>query len=205
MSGKPPRHQTPDGCPIPNALDMKRGTPAHDSADKFSLAVITMIDTINSVLQLLAHITTIGGIPLAIFLFLHERAKDRAIRENETFDSLDEKYTEFMLLGFENPGVLLEILSPKSIKYNSRQIQRQKALLAVLFSLFERVYVMFENQHSDFRRRQWEGWIRFIRSYAVGEVFKREWKLSGNQFDSDFQVFMNELLGIDGQKTATAP
>jgi hypothetical protein len=154
------------------------------------------IETINAILQLLAHVTTICGIPLAIFLFLHERAKDRLARENETFDSLDVKYTEFMLLGFENPEVISEILSTKLKKYNSRQVQKQKALLAVLFSLFERVFVMFEGQHSDFRRRQWEGWVLFIRSYTSGAVFRREWGVSGNQFDSNFQKFMNELLEI---------
>jgi hypothetical protein len=154
------------------------------------------IDTLNSMLQVLAHITTICGIPLAIFLFLHDRKKDRMIRENETFDSLDEKYTEFMLLGFENPGVISEILSPKLKNYNAAQIQRQKALLGVLFSLFERTYVMFEDQESDFRQRQWEGWVRFFQSYSSGAVFRREWEITGNQFDCNFQVFMDELLNM---------
>ena len=155
------------------------------------------IDTINSVLQLFAHITTIAGIPLAIFLFLHERAKDRLARENETFDSLDEKYSEFMMLTFENPDVISEITDVKMKKYTPRQIQRQKALLAVMYSLFERTYVKFENQDSDFRQRQWDGWVLFIQSYTSGAVFRREWEITGNQFDSNFQIFMDDLIKPD--------
>jgi hypothetical protein len=66
---------------------------------------------------------------------------------------------------------------------------------AILFSLFERAFLMFSNQADNFRKRQWSGWKRFLDDFIRRESVRAAWHLSKETYDTDFQAFMERKIG----------
>ena len=65
---------------------------------------------------------------------------------------------------------------------------------AILFSLFERAYLMFSSQADTFRQRQWSGWKRFLNDFIRRESVRTAWHLSKETYDTDFQAFMERKI-----------
>lgn len=147
-------------------------------------------------------VTTLGiifgavGLFIAISTYRSERVKERLEREYGTFDDLDDKYVEFMYKCTEYPDLdLFSIPADKNrvISENDRKVER--ALFAVLISIFERAFLIFE-RHADetSKERQYPGWIECMKSYCLRDSFLNEWRDIGDQFDSGFQQEMNTLI-----------
>ena len=64
----------------------------------------------------------------------------------------------------------------------------------ILFSLFERAYLMFTNQTAGFRQRQWSGWKYFLYDLLRHDNVRTAWVLSKNTYDTDFQAFMDRKI-----------
>ena len=70
--------------------------------------------------------------------------------------------------------------------------QKQELIAhAILFSLFERAYLMFKNQTALFKHKQWSGWKLFLDDLLHRESVQAAWQLSKHTFDTDFQAFMD--------------
>lgn len=152
------------------------------------------IDVVLPYLEAGSYVVTIAGFPLALTLYIREKRKDRWEREQRAFDELDDKYIQFMQLCLEHPEVdVSEVPLEGRESLTCEQLRAEHALFAILISLFERAFVMFEDQDSDYRERQWGGWEKLIRSYTVRSNFRRVWAEIGSQFDSRFQRFMADL------------
>ena len=54
------------------------------------------MSTLTDYFQVAAHIVTILGLPLAIFLYYQEKKKGRRDREYGTYNALDDKYIQFL-------------------------------------------------------------------------------------------------------------
>lgn len=65
---------------------------------------------------------------------------------------------------------------------------------AILFSLFERAYLMFSKQGDAFRQRQWSGWKHFLNDFLRREHVRTSWELSKSTYDTDFQKFMDHKI-----------
>lgn len=159
------------------------------------------MDDMNQWLQLIAHLITIAGVPVAIYLFYSEKLKERREREEQTFSELDDKYVEFMQLCLEYPDA--DVFETEKESPTDAQLNNEHALFAVLISLFERASVMFKGQHSDFRKRQWNGWVLFMESYARRKSFRRVWDAIGEQFDTEFVAFLNTLTHVPASMSGT--
>lgn len=158
---------------------------------------------VSKILEALANLVTIVGLPFAIRVLIRERRlereemmRDRKQREERAFDELDDKYVEFMRLCAAHPNLdVLEIPLSGDDEPSEGRLRAEHALLAILISLFERAYLMiFENQDSSFRERQWTGWESLMRSYARRPGFRRVWDSIGHQFDRGFGEHMAGLL-----------
>ncbi len=152
------------------------------------------MESVNQWLQLIAHLVTIAGVPIAICLFYAEKRKERTEREEKTFGELDDKYVEFMQLCLNHPDADMFEREQESQSPTDEQLNVEHALFGVLISLFERAFVMFKDQDSHFRVRQWDGWVLFMKSYSPRKSFQRVWNAIGPQFDSEFVVFFNALI-----------
>lgn len=160
-------------------------------------------------LQAGANIVTILGITFALAglvismrTFFNERKKEHLEREYGTFDSLDNKYVEFMYACSQYPNLDLFSEPLGSTRVASKEdLITERALYSVLISIFERAFVMFERRAGDeLRDLQYIGWIECMRSYCMRQSFINEWNKIGNQFDDDFQKKLNSIIDEELKK-----
>jgi hypothetical protein len=101
-----------------------------------------------------------------------------------------------MRLCAEHPELdVMELPLPDPYEPTPTQLRVEHALLAILLSLFESAFVMYEGEDSKIRRRQFDGWKILIEAYASRPSFRRVWSTIGPQFDKGFQKFMNGYIG----------
>lgn len=130
------------------------------------------------------------GLVLTVTSYRRNLRLERNRKEHQIFDELDNKYVEFMYKATEHPR--LDLFSqPATSPRTPEELQQERALYAVLISIFERAYILFEEQSQG---RQFEGWVRCMRSYCLRESFQKEWQAIGNQFDKNFQEKMALII-----------
>lgn len=142
-------------------------------------------------LQMLSHAATTLGVPIAIVLFLNEKRKERREREYGTYHALDEKYLQYLELCVEHPELdlyYLPLSAPKELT-PAQQI-KQYALFEILVTLMERAYLMYRDQSSDIKRRQFEGWNMYMTDWSRRKNFRALWQILGHQFDTEFTSHM---------------
>nr|CBX28143.1 unknown protein [uncultured Desulfobacterium sp.] len=74
----------------------------------------------------------------------------------------------------------------------SRKNRQEQVLFLILISILERAYLMYHDQSTDIKKRQWTGWVEYIRDYCRKENFRRRWPTLGPQFDKGFVTFMEK-------------
>lgn len=166
--------------------------------------------------QIFSNIATIIGIIIAIISYKNKQRKDelekirdreeriaeREEREYGTYNDLDDKYVEFMYECAKNTD--LDLFSeniPDGI-CSDRDITRERALFSVLISIFERAHVMFNRRcenNSEIKQKQYNGWLKCMKMYSKRDSFIKEWRAIGDQFDSDFQSAVNELINSNNK------
>jgi hypothetical protein len=129
-------------------------------------------------LEALTRFVVIVGIPVGLVQAWWRYRKEQKAREYGTYNALDERYIDFQRLCLTNP------------------IQRKEELIAftLLFSIFERAFLMYSEQPWWVRRRQWTGWHDYLVDYCTRSNFRRAWTTSGETFDTRFQAYMAKLL-----------
>ncbi|MDQ1313995.1 MAG: hypothetical protein QG662_104 [Pseudomonadota bacterium] len=123
-------------------------------------------------LEALSYLVTIVGLPLAIGVFVYDRHRDRQTDEEEIFLRLSDEYADFMRLVIDNAD--LHLLSP-AVKgeLNEDQLERKRALFAILVSLFERAYVLvYEDDMSRQQARLWQSWADYMHEWCLREDFR---------------------------------
>ncbi|WP_329741022.1 hypothetical protein [Dyella sp. A6] len=123
-------------------------------------------------------------------------------RENGTYDSLDERFTQFLEVCSKYPN--LEVYAPTHDNWNeldSTKYRRQLILYQILVSIFERSYILYNEKHalkSRNRRTQWDGWVQYMRDYAASPVFQYAWHVEkiGKDMDKSFLKFMEKDIKI---------
>src|SRR5580765_8318624 len=148
---------------------------------------------------MLAQITyylamSIAG-PLAILAYLKVKETERLEKEYKTYDELDNRFFEYQKLALEYYD--LDILdvpnNDPSLAFDKKRKQEMVAY-AILFSLFERAYLMFSHQADVFRQRQWSGWKHFLNDFLRRENVRTAWEASKTTYDTDFQLFMDRKI-----------
>ncbi len=153
------------------------------------------METITTIAQIIYYIAMSIAGPLAVIAFLRVKKAERLKQEYETYDELDNRFFEYQKLALEYYD--LDILdvpnSDPSLAFDKKRKQEMVAF-AILFSLFERAYLMFSNQADTFRQRQWSGWKRFLNDFIRRESVRTAWQMSKETYDTDFQAFMERKI-----------
>jgi hypothetical protein len=150
------------------------------------------METIKTIAQILYYLSLSISGPLLVYTFLRERKTARQAQEFNVFNELDNRLFEYQKLALLHPD--LNILEVPGIKPNSKLDRKQQQELiahAMLFSLFERAYLMFQHQTALFKDQQWSGWKLFLDDLLHRESVQAAWELSKHTFDTDFQLFMD--------------
>jgi hypothetical protein len=153
------------------------------------------MQTINTIAQIIYYIAMSIAGPLAVIAYLKARSTDRLEKEYKTYDELDNRFFEYQKLALEYYD--LDILdvpnNDPSLAFDKKRKQEMVAY-AILFSLFERSYLMFSNQADMFRKRQWSGWKHFLNDFIRRQNVRTAWELSKETYDTDFQKFMDRKI-----------
>jgi hypothetical protein len=153
------------------------------------------MDTLKDITQIIYYIAMSIAGPLALIVWIKARNIDRLEKEYKTYDELDNRFFEYQQLALEYYD--LDILdvpnNDPSLAFDKKRKQEMVAF-SILFSLFERAYLMFCNQTDSFRLRQWSGWKHFLNDFLRRENVRTAWNLSKETYDTDFQKFMDKKI-----------
>src|ERR1700731_471745 len=153
------------------------------------------METTIQITQIIYYIAMSIAGPLAVIAYMNAKKSERLEKEYKTYDELDNRFFEYQKLALEYYD--LDILdvpnNDPSLAFDKKRKQEMVAY-SILFSLFERAYLMFSSQADMFRQRQWSGWKHFLNDFLRRENVRTAWELSKNTYDTDFQSFMDRKI-----------
>src|SRR5438105_13074538 len=124
------------------------------------------METIRDLAQILYYVAMSIAGPLAVIAYLKAKKTERIEKEYNTYHELDNRLFEYQKLALQYYD--LDILdvpnNDPSLAFDKKRKQEMVAY-AILFSMFERAYLMFVNQTAAFQRRQWAGWKHFLNDF----------------------------------------
>ena len=147
------------------------------------------------ILECLSYLTILLGFPIAIYQFRRSALKEELDREYGTYNALDEKYLEFQQLCLLNPRLdIFDIQDGQATTLTPEEEKKEIIAFTMLFSIFERSFLMYSDQDTEIKLRQWSGWREYILGYCKRDNFRKAWAISGQTFDTNYQEFMDQLL-----------
>ncbi len=154
------------------------------------------LERLKDIFEFLYYACALVGIPAGLFQYIKASRKEQQDREYGTYDALDQKYVDFLSLCYEHPELdVFDVPDPKPCALTEEQKKTELIVLTILFSIFERAFLMYRDQSWEVKRRQWfEGWHEYIFSYCRRKNFQDAWKVSGDTFDLSFQEYMMGLF-----------
>jgi len=164
------------------------------------------METIIHITQIIYYIAMSVAGPLAAIAYFNAKKTERLEKEYQTYDELDNRFFEYQKLALEYYDLdMLDVPNnDPSLAFDKKRKQEMVAH-AILFSLFERAYLMFSNQADKFRQRQWSGWKHFLSDFLRRENVRTAWELSKSTYDTDFQLFMDRKIATFMSAPAASP
>lgn len=153
------------------------------------------METLTSITQIIYYVAMSIAGPLAVIAYLKVKETERLEKEYKTYDELDNRFFEYQKLALEYYD--LDILdvpnNDPSLAFDKKRKQEMVAY-SILFSLFERAYLMFSKQADKFRESQWSGWKHFLNDFIRRDSIRTAWQLSKSTYDTEFQKFMDRKI-----------
>ena len=154
------------------------------------------METVKDLAQIIYYITLSIAGPLALIEFFRAKKRDRLANEYKVYDELNNRFFEYQKIALEYYD--LDILdvpnNDPSLSFDKKRKQEMVAY-SILFSLFERAFLMFDQQEDQFRLRQWSGWKHFLNDFIRREAVRTAWRISRGTYDTGFQKFMDAKIG----------
>jgi hypothetical protein len=168
------------------------------------------MDTVKDVAQIIYYLTLSIAGPLALIEYFKAKKRERLANEYKIYDELDNRFFEYQKLALEYYDLdILDVPNDDpSLSFDKKRKQEMVAY-AILFSLFERAFLMFDHQAEAFQLRQWSGWKHFLNDFIRRESVRTAWQLSKGTYDTDFQRFMDlkivEIQAVPSPRPAARP
>jgi hypothetical protein len=134
------------------------------------------------------------GVPVAIALFFVTKRRERLEREYGTYNSLDEKYIDYLKVCLEHPHLDVFDLPMPNYKATPEKEWEELQVFSMLIAILERAYLLYRDKSRSVRFLQWSGWQKYMRDWAARPNFIRAWQELKGEFDGDFEVYLNSLL-----------
>jgi hypothetical protein len=175
---------------------------------EFLQPVFAWLEANNKWLEPLSYLATVIGVPILLLSYLASLVAESHRREVGTYDTLETQYVEFQKLALNNPILDVGDTSLAHPPELGEQDQtRQRTLYMVLFSLFERAYMLYKPSFpfgrgfSRTRRRQWRSWVSYFDKYLARQSCREAWfgggrprQDVGQDFDPKFEKFIWKRL-----------
>ncbi len=122
--------------------------------------------------ELLSYVVTVIGLPLAILVFALEKRKERQNEEDAVYESISEKYQEFLRVVLDHPDLHLFSMA-KTPALSEDQTERMMVAFSMLIALFERAYVLlYEDGLKGAKLRRWRSWEDYMHEWCAREDFR---------------------------------
>lgn len=118
--------------------------------------------------EFLSYVATVIGIPLAIWVFLHEEQKERLSEQEEIYDKLMDHYDDLLVRLFEHP----EIDQHEAPLADPVQRRQQEILYEMLVTLFERAYILLYGESEKAYKRMWNSWEDYMKFWIAKPNFR---------------------------------
>ena len=154
------------------------------------------MDTVKDIAQIIFYLSRSISGPLAVYEYLKSRKLDRLAQEYTVYNELDNRLFEYQKLALQHHDLdILDRPNDSSTAALDKKRKQELIAYAMLFSLFERAFLMFNNQTSLFKDKQWSGWKLFLDDLLHRKSVQSAWQLSKTTYDTDFQSFMEKKIG----------
>ncbi len=155
--------------------------------------------------ELLSYIVTVIGLPLAIFVFLYEKRKERNNEDEEVYQLLSDNYQDFLKVALANPDLRL-FSSAETEHLTEEQKERMLIIFNMLISLFERAYLlMYDEKMSAEQLRRWHSWEDYMRDWCMRADFRAALPALLEGEDPAFVGYLRGLLRRDDAGGQKAP
>jgi hypothetical protein len=153
------------------------------------------MENVKDVAQIIYYLTLSIAGPLALLEYFKAKKRDRLANEYKIYDELNNRFFEYQKIALEYYDLdILDVPNgDPSLSFDKKRKQEMVAY-AILFSLFERAYLMFSHQAESFQLRQWSGWKHYLDDFIRRESVRTAWQLSKGTYDTEFQKFMDEKI-----------
>lgn len=160
------------------------------------------LSRLTEILELASYIVVVLGVPTGIFQYVRANRHEREERERHVFDAVSASYIEFLHLCLERPYLdVFDIQDEDPVALTPQQQKEELVALAVLFSIFERAYLLYADQPTPITSGQWREWDTHIRSYFQRANVRRAWTRGASSYDPRFIAYMAD---VERQTPATA-
>src|SRR4029078_8912633 len=150
---------------------------------------------VKDVAQIIYYITLSVAGPLALIEFLKARNADRRANEYKVYDELNDRFFEYQKIALEYYDLdILDIPNNDPSLAFDKKRQPELVAYAMLFSRFERAFLMFHQQEDQFRLRQWSGWKHFLNDFIRREAVRAAWRISRQPDDTYFKQCMDAKI-----------
>lgn len=147
------------------------------------------------ILEALSYLVVLLGVPVGLFQYFRAVKKEQLDREYGTYNALDEKFLEFQNMCLAHPDLdIFDVPDKKPGTLTAEQQKKELIAFTILFSIFERAYLMYHDQSTAIKQKQWTGWDEYIRDFCRRENFKRAWRESGATYDKDFEEYIRRFM-----------
>jgi hypothetical protein len=168
------------------------------------------VETIKDIAQILFYVSLSVSGPLAVIEYLKSKKSDRRAQEYKIYDELDTRFFEYQKLALQHYDLdILELPHTSPTRALEKKRKQELVAYAILFSLFERAFLMFYQQTELFRNKQWSGWKYFLKDMLRRDSVRAAWEVSKETYDTDFQLFMDrkiaELLAKPSPEACSVP
>lgn len=165
------------------------------------------METVKSVAQIIYYLTLSIAGPLALIEYVRSKKRDRLANEYKIYDELNNRFFEYQKIALEYYDLdILDVPNDDpSLSFDKKRKQEMVAY-SILFSLFERAFLMFDHQEEKFQLRQWSGWKHFLNDFIRRQNVRTAWSLSKGTYDTGFQAFMDSKIAeVQSRLAAVAP
>lgn len=161
---------------------------------------------LRNALEILAFLAVILGVPIALYQFYREKKRERLDREYGTYNALDDKYIEYVILCLNNPDLdVFDFPKTDRKELSKEQERRELMLFTFLVSLLERAFLMYSDQSTEIRRKQWTGWDDYLRGWFLRDNFRKAWVNIAPQFDTGFVAYGSKILKANRTQSQQSP
>lgn len=156
--------------------------------------------TLFELFEFLSYVVTVVGLPLAIYVFMHEQRRERANEEEALYQSLSDQYDNFLRLILEHADLGLSARGVAFRPLTDEQRERRLLIFEILISIFERAYIMLYSPRLHGQaQRLWASWQDYMRYWCRREDFRDALPLV---LEGEDDAFSHHILAIAGEEAA---